>query len=417
MKNFERYNEIEKLYTKIQDNYEKIEYLPMKRDQIHEETIKLIDKTSKMIEEIELKFDGVDEEEQIMLVNLSDMKEDLYYLKNSIEGIMNYSDIIKPLEVLIKKNGVSQIVKDNFNVDTNQELAAKIADILTHPSNVVKYQNYVDKILRGSMSSRTFEMLLDVIQSNLISKLNIVNNTEEKRYNYESMKKHEIQSLDDFLNEGFFNPFEEDDQKEKKPKAMGDVGGIMKPRKEYFNQNRIEFTRRAGGDYTLMSKTQFAKGEVVEICPTLILGIECKSVDKLKDIVFELDRENSLFALVFGYGSMYRHSLNANCEYAYNKSTRQMYFLAKRFIKVGEELTINYGEDFWQAKQSYNLMAKQESPAQVANKEGTDKNESSTDVQPNLVDTTNSDSSKTLSNPQNKQNPSYTGTSIPGGQS
>ena len=45
----------------------------MKRDQIHEETIKLIDKTSKMIEEIELKFDGVDEEEQIMLVNLSEI--------------------------------------------------------------------------------------------------------------------------------------------------------------------------------------------------------------------------------------------------------------------------------------------------------------------------------------------------------
>jgi len=226
--------------------------------------------------------------------------------------------------------------------------------------------------------------------------------------------KHKIKTFEEMLNEDFYNPFDEDkDKKDTKPKSMADSGGVLKLRKESFNINRIEYTKRPDGSYTITSKTSFAKGEVVEICPIMILGIEAKAVNKLKDIIFELDIQKEEYAVVFGYGSLYRHSTDANLEYAYNRGSKQMYFIAKRFIKLGEELTINYGASYWQERSNFNLIANQQVPGKPA-----EQNESGGDIQPSMSDTQNTDSMVRMANPQSMQNPVHSGVPILGvGQS
>lgn len=161
------------------------------------------------------------------------------------------------------------------------------------------------------------------------------------------------------LNEDFYNPFEEEDEatSKKEPRQIGDAGGFITPRKETFNLARVEWSKRPGGDYSVIAKTQFAKGEIIEICPMLILPEVAKNVDRLKDVLFEIDKKKGEYALVLGYGSMYGHSDEPNVDYAYNKRQKHMFFLANRPIKAFEELTIDYGKDYWEERSNLNLIA------------------------------------------------------------
>lgn len=228
-----------------------------------------------------------------------------------------------------------------------------------------------------------------------------------------------IPTLDEYkMNEDFFNPFDEIDALKKiKPGKLSDKGGAMTLRKETFNLARVEFSKRPGGEFTINAKTQFAKGEIVEICPVIILKEEAKTIDNLKDIIFELDKEKNEWALVLGYGSLYRHSEQANVEYAYNKLTKQMYFITKRPIKLHEELTINYGQDYWMERMNFNTMAdikrtdnNQGMP--VISGKAVVKNES--EVQPNAADIENKNTAVALAGVANPANPVRSGIAIIG---
>jgi hypothetical protein len=168
-------------------------------------------------------------------------------------------------------------------------------------------------------------------------------------------------SLEEYmkLNEEFYNPFDEEDEKpaKKEPGHISDAGGFIEPRKETFNLARVEWSKRPGGDYSVIAKTQFAKGEIIEICPMLILPEIAKNVDRLKDVLFEIDKKKGEYALVLGYGSLYGHSDEPNVDYAYNKRQKHMFFIANRPIKAFEELTINYGKDYWEERSNLNLIA------------------------------------------------------------
>jgi len=176
------------------------------------------------------------------------------------------------------------------------------------------------------------------------------------------------------LEEDFHNPYDEEEKaratKKKKNVSIADKGGLLKPRREIFNINRVVYTKRPNGEFTIMSKTQFAKGEIIEICPIIFVGEEAKGVDRLKDFIFEIEKPGTgkktagMFGLVLGYGSLYKHSETPNCEYAYNRANRQMYFKSAKVIQAHEELTINYGKDYWDERAAFNMVAPQnETPA------------------------------------------------------
>ena len=235
------------------------------------------------------------------------------------------------------------------------------------------------------------------------------------------MKRHKIELLNDYLtrpvNEEFYNPFDQTNEINVKPSHIADKGGVFKLRKEIFNINRAEYTKKNNGAYVVLAKTQFAKREIVEIAPVIFVGPETKAVPRLKDYIFEIDNALQIYGVVLGYGSLYGHSETPNITFAYNKGNKQMYFIAAKTINAGAELTINYGKDFWAERSGFGAMAQQE-PAVTAEAvtKGEDANESS--VQPNAEDLTNMSMTKQFGAPNSRANPAVSGVAIIGaGQS
>lgn len=222
--------------------------------------------------------------------------------------------------------------------------------------------------------------------------------------------KHKIKSLSEYLREEFYNPFDEDNPVETKPSHIADRGGLLRLRKEVFNINRVEYSKKQNGSYLVLARTQFAKGEIVEISPVIFVGPETKAVPRLKDYIFEIDKLKQIYGVVLGYGSLYTHSENPNITFAYNSKNRQMYFIAARTINAGEELTINYGKDYWNERSGFGAMAQQQP---VQSDEVVVKGESNeSSVQPNPENITNMSITKQFAQPNNKANPVVSGVAL-----
>ena len=217
------------------------------------------------------------------------------------------------------------------------------------------------------------------------------------------------------LNEDFYNPFDEADESAKKePTTIKDSGGSFEKKKESFNLSRVEWSKRPGGGYTVIAKTQFARGEVIEICPLIILGEEAKTIERLKDIIFEIDTKKGEWGLVLGYGSLYSHSDKPNIEFAYNKRQKHMFFIAKRPIQLREELTIDYGKQYWQERSNLNLMATIPNVSNVKDETILKPELEESEIQPGMVDQTTVNTAKSFAKPNDKSNPVVSGVAIIG---
>ena len=92
----------------------------------------------------------------------------------------------------------------------------------------------------------------------------------------------------------------------------------------------------------------FAKGESVESCPTLELPGDTVT-GRLGDYVFGSAEDENEVILLLGYGMLYNHSYEANCEYV-QEGPRVITFVTLRDVEAGEELTIDYGEEWWSTR-------------------------------------------------------------------
>ena len=231
------------------------------------------------------------------------------------------------------------------------------------------------------------------------------------------MAENKIESLKEFsekVNEDFYNPFVEDEKfASKKPEHFADYGGAFKLRKETFNLGRVEYSKRPGGDYVMLGKTQFARGEIVEVCPVIMVSELTRTIDRLKDIIFELDKAKQQWGLVLGYGSLYRHSQKPNLEFAYNPKSKQMYFTTNRAIRLGEELTIDYGTDYWAERTNFHTMAELPNVnADTAKLPPKPENESQ--VQPNAADIDQKKAGAIFNDPNSRSNPANNGVALKG---
>lgn len=295
--------------------------------------------------------------------NAKAFEESAFYWEKLFFGAKYYDDLIASLSFkYIEELRLTPGEMKRYGAEDLDSYAKKFAASITHPDIIKNYAGQIKRLANATMTSHEFKRIHDFIQS----KINVAVPYSKK---YQKIKEHLMAIKNKFilprLEEDFSNPFDNDNLiKNNAPKHIKDTNGSLIIRKEVFNASRIEVTK-VGTKYSIKSRGQFASGENVEICPVLLVGSEVNAVDKLKDIVFEIDADKDEWALVLGYGSLYKHSEEPNLEYAYNKLTKQMQFIAKRPIKLGEELTINYGTDYWAARQDFGTIADGEKSAEV----------------------------------------------------
>ncbi len=107
---------------------------------------------------------------------------------------------------------------------------------------------------------------------------------------------------------------------------------------------RVGETRVGRG---VFAESDIAEGETIELCPVLQLAEE-DGGGVLGDYVVD-DGEGGQ-VLMLGYGSLYNHSEQPNAEYVLE--TDEAYaFVATRQIAAGEQITISYGEEWWQTRE------------------------------------------------------------------
>ena len=89
---------------------------------------------------------------------------------------------------------------------------------------------------------------------------------------------------------------------------------------------------------------RFAKGEVVETCPTVEVA-DAEVTGRLNDYVFTSVTDGDVL-LVLGHGMLYNHSPDPNVEYVQDEPST-ITFRALRKVRPGDELTIDYGDEWW----------------------------------------------------------------------
>ncbi len=73
-------------------------------------------------------------------------------------------------------------------------------------------------------------------------------------------------------------------------------------------------------------------------------GEERNLLDKtlLHDYIFEWDTQDNKCCMALGYVPVYNHSYRSNCEYEMDYKDELISIKTVRFIKAGEEISINY---------------------------------------------------------------------------
>jgi SET domain-containing protein len=82
------------------------------------------------------------------------------------------------------------------------------------------------------------------------------------------------------------------------------------------------------------------RGETIEVCHILVFDFD-EVGPSLEGYVFNFDKVH--VALALGNGSLYNHRNTPNAAAHMDHSERLLYFEARKLIKKGEEITIDYG--------------------------------------------------------------------------
>ncbi len=115
-----------------------------------------------------------------------------------------------------------------------------------------------------------------------------------------------------------------------------------------FRNPDLYVTASKLGGRGVFAGTAIAKGELIESCPVVL----CKKGQRdaldstaLYDYYFLWEDEDDPSveaAVALGWGSLYNHFAPSNAEYVMDFEEKTIDIFSRRYIDVGEEITINY---------------------------------------------------------------------------
>lgn len=121
-------------------------------------------------------------------------------------------------------------------------------------------------------------------------------------------------------------------------------GGAARGRAETGSGLAVKRGRHGRG---VFATRRYVKGQLVESCPTVEVA-DSDVTGRLDDYVYASVKDGDAL-LVLGYGMLYNHSANPNVEYVQDEPST-IRFRALRTVLPGEELTIDYGEKWWETR-------------------------------------------------------------------
>lgn len=105
--------------------------------------------------------------------------------------------------------------------------------------------------------------------------------------------------------------------------------------------------------FGVFADSKINKGETIEVCYCLPANPDDSFY---KNFLFSIDDANEDF-LSMGFGSIYNHSYDPNMVWKIEDiKLRIIKFIAIKSIKVGDELTHNYGTRWWEKRKKITLI-------------------------------------------------------------
>lgn len=206
---------------------------------------------------------------------------------------------------------------DPLTKHSYREINRFIETLLAKPY-LVKYKNDISRIVRGTLSGSMLLKIFNTLKQRTTSFTNI--------------------------NEGFYNPFDDDDDYTEPIKSeviKADEDRIIKSIKIYNNRNKIgSIIYKDGKVYA--NKT-FYKDDIIEVAPVRILHDVDLYSSNVRQITFPIDLSKRIFGVPFGLGSIARNEnctgITGNIDYEYDPAdSDNITIYATKNIRKGEEL-------------------------------------------------------------------------------
>lgn len=202
-----------------------------------------------------------------------------------------------------------------FNVINN------LRDNILESFQDIDYDGYLHNRIDKSKLDKAFSLVRSFVAESLsLSELE----DEASRYTSILERYYNEYKLfsDNKLQEGFYNPFDEDDyvttsSNKSQKQYIEETPEIKVSKVKLWNSNvtdKIYFDKgkmRAGKFY--------GKGDTIEVCPVRLIHDDDLYSRNVRDMAFVIDSEKHIYAIPFGYASYYRNSkdvpIEANADY------------------------------------------------------------------------------------------------------
>jgi len=144
----------------------------------------------------------------------------------------------------------------------------------------------------------------------------------------------------------------ESDEGDKKPKVTGihQASGLLRRSHTKHSTSKVAFGNTPDHGVGVYAKTAITNGELIEVAPLILVDSDVMAVSNLNDYVYTINKEEDLYAVALGYGSLYNHSDTPNAEWNMDIKKEQLRIIASEDIQEGQEIKVSYGSSYWESR-------------------------------------------------------------------
>jgi len=144
--------------------------------------------------------------------------------------------------------------------------------------------------------------------------------------------------------------YESDEDKKPEITGIHQASGLLRRSYTKHSTSKVAFGNTPDHGIGVYAKDSITNGEVIEVCPLILVDSDVMAVDTLNDYVFTINKTEDLYAVALGYGSLYNHAEQPNADWNIIIDKAEIRFIAKEDIQAGQQITVSYGSDYWNSR-------------------------------------------------------------------